>query len=137
MLHRPVRKELIKSVIVEVASVHFSHCIASKCSPPSTALMLCLPTPPCYLQGTFEDARDPLSLTDIVTCSRCIDGDLTLLAAVLDIPDEEVATIKSKFKAVQGQTYHMLQKWHSSGTHTKQELAEILKGAGFPQAAST
>ena len=103
---------------------------------PSTALILCLPMPPCYLQGTFEDARDALSLTDIVTCSRCIDGDLTLLAAVLNIPDE-VTTIKSKFKAVQGQTYHMLQTWHSSGTHTKQELAEILRGAGFLQAAST
>ena len=70
----------------------------------------------CYLQGTFKDARDALSLTHIVAFSRCIDGDLTLLAAVLDIPDEEVTTIKSKFKAVQGQTYHMLHKWHSSVT---------------------
>ena len=72
----------------------------------------------------------------MVACSRCIDGDLTLLAAVLDIPDEDMATIKSRFKAVQGQAYHMLQKWQSSGTHTKQELAEILQGAGFPQAAN-
>ena len=46
-----------------------------------------------------------------------------------------MAAIKSKFKTIQGQAYHMLQKWQSSGTHTKLELADILYGAGLPQAA--
>lgn len=63
------------------------------------------------------------------------EGDLTLLAAVLDIHDEEAATIKSKFKLAQGQAFQMLKKWQSSGTHTKQELTEILQSAGFLQAA--
>lgn len=63
------------------------------------------------------------------------EGDLTLLAAVLDIDDEEVAIVKSKFKLAKGQAFQMLKKWQSTGTHTKQELTEILQSAGFLQAA--
>ena len=129
------QSENSNSRLNEVASVHFSHCTASKCSP--LQLHLCLSMSPCYLQGTFENPGDPLSLAHIVACSRCIDGDLTLLAAVLGITDEDMATIQSRFKAVQGQAYQMLQKWQSCGTHTKQELAETLQGAEFPQAANT
>ena len=86
-------------------------------------------------QHSFEDKKEPLSPGLVVACSRHIEGDLSLLAAVLDIGDEDMKTIKSKFKTAQGQAYHMLQKWQSSGTHTTHELAEILQGAGFPQAA--
>ena len=72
----------------------------------------------------------------MIACSRCIDGNLNVLATALHIPDEEVKTIKSKFKTAQTsyQAFHLLKKWQSFGTHTKQELAEVLQGAGFPQA---
>ena len=72
----------------------------------------------------------------MIACSRCIDGNLNVLATALHIPVEEVKTIKSKFKTAQTsyQAFHLLKKWQSFGTHTKQELAEVLQGAGFPQA---
>ena len=76
-----------------------------------------------------------MSLVHIVACSRCIDGDLSLLAAALDIPDEEMADIKSKYKTVNGQALQMLKRWQSTGTHTKQELAKILQNGDFLQAA--
>ena len=72
----------------------------------------------------------------ITLCSRYIDGDLRLLAAALDISDEEVATIKSKFKNTRGQVLQMLKKWLSSGIHSKQELVETLWGNGFIRAAN-
>jgi len=78
---------------------------------------------------------ESLSLMDIIACSRCIDGDLTLLAAALDIPDEDMSTIQSKYKNAQGQALQMLKKWQSSGTHTKRELINILQGTGFAKAA--
>ena len=83
-----------------------------------------------------EEKNEPLSLSHVIACSRCIDADsdLTLLAAALDIDDEEVATIKSKYKQANGQALQMLKKWLKSGTHTKQELADILQAAGFLQA---
>ena len=71
----------------------------------------------------------------ITLCSRHIDGDLTLLAAALDISDDEVATIKSKYKNTRGQALQMLIQWQSSGTHTKQELTKILQNTGFKRAA--
>ena len=88
-----------------------------------------------FFQHSFEDKKEPLSPGLVIACSRHIEGDLSLLAAVLDIGDEDMKAIKSKFKKTQGRAYHMLQKWQSSGTHTKHELAEILQRAGFPQAA--
>ena len=94
-------------------------------------LFLCF----CFFQRSFEDEKQPLSSGLIVACSRHIKGDLSLLAAALDIDDQDMTTIKTKFKSIQGQALQMLKKWQSSGTHTKHELAEILEGAGFPQAA--
>ena len=82
-----------------------------------------------------EDEQEPLSLGHLVTCSRCINGDLSLLAATLDIPDEEMALIKSKYKTTNGQALQMLKRWQSTGAHTKQELVDILHNVDFPQAA--
>ena len=94
-------------------------------------LFLCF----CFFQCSFEDEKQPLSSGLIVACSRHIKGDLSLLAAALDIDDQDMTTIKTKFKTIQGQALQMLKKWQSSGTHTKHELAEIVESAGFPQAA--
>lgn len=88
-----------------------------------------------FFQRSFEDGKELLSPGLIVACSRHIKGDLSLLAAALDTGDDEMKTIKSKFKTIRGQALQMLKKWQSSGTHTRHELAEILEGAGFPQAA--
>ena len=71
----------------------------------------------------------------ITACSRYIAGDLTLLAAALSISDDDMSTIRSKYKNVQGQALQMLMKWQSSGTHTRKELIECLQGTGFTQAA--
>jgi len=71
----------------------------------------------------------------ITACSRYIAGDLTLLAAALGISDDDMSTIRSKYKNVQGQALQMLMKWQSSGTHTGKELIECLQGTGFTQAA--
>ena len=73
---------------------------------------------------------------EIQIISRHIYGDLTQLAAALDISDEEVATIKSKVTNPRGQAHQMLKKWQSSGTHSKQELVETLRGNGFIPAAN-
>ena len=71
----------------------------------------------------------------ITTCSRYIDGDVTMLAAALDIPDEDMSAIKSKYKKVQAQALQMLKKWRSSGTHMRQELIDILQSTEFQTAA--
>ena len=78
---------------------------------------------------------EPLTLLHITACSHYIDGDLTLLAAALGIPDKDMSDIRSKYKKVQGQALQMLMKWQSSGTHTRKELTECLQGTGFTQAA--
>ena len=87
------------------------------------------------IQCPSEEKKEPLSLSHIIAYSRCIDADsdLTLLAAALDIDDEEVATIKSKFKLANGQALQMLKKLLESGMHTKQDLADILQAAGCLQ----
>ena len=46
-----------------------------------------------------------------------------------------MADVKSKYKTTNGQALQMLKKWQSTGTHTKQELTEILQNVDFPQAA--
>ena len=88
------------------------------------------------IQYPSEEKKEPLSLSHIIAYSRCIDADsdLTLLAAALDIDDEDVATIKSKYKLANGQALQMLKKWLKSGAHTKQELADILQAVGLLQA---
>lgn len=86
-------------------------------------------------QHPFQDEKNLVSLGDIVACSHYIDGDLSLLAAALDIPDEQLETLKSKYKRTQSQVIQMLKIWKLSGTRTKQELTEILQGVGFSQAA--
>ena len=84
----------------------------------------------------FESKEEPLSLDHMIACSRGIDGNLNMLATALNVPDEEVKTIKSTFKTAQTsyQAFQILKKWQLFGTHTKQELSEILQGAGFLQA---
>ena len=82
-----------------------------------------------------DDKTESLSLMHITTCSHYIDGDVTMLAAALDIPDEDMSDIKSKYKKVPAQALQMLKKWWSSGTHARQELIEILQSAEFEKAA--
>ena len=86
-------------------------------------------------QHPFEHKKDLVSLGHIVTCSHCIDGELSLLAAILDIPDGQLETLKAKYKNTQSQVIQMLKIWKLSGTHTKQELTEILQATGFSKAA--
>ena len=76
-----------------------------------------------------------MSLDDIVACSHYIDGEISLLAAALDIPDEQLETLKAKYKSTQSLVFQMLKMWTLSGTHTKQELTKVLQAAEFSQAA--
>ena len=86
-------------------------------------------------QHPFQDEKDLVSLGDIVACSHYIDGELSLLAAAMDIPDEQLETLKAKYKSTQSHVVQMLKMWTLSGTHTKQELTEVLQATGFSQAA--
>ena len=92
-----------------------------------------------YLHEAIPLSQHPfqneLSLSHIFACSHHINGELSLLAAAFDIPDEQLETLKAKYKSTQSQVIQMLKIWKLSGTHTKQELTEILQAAGFSQAA--
>lgn len=86
-------------------------------------------------QHPFQDEKDLVSLGDIVACSHYIDGELSLLAAAMDIPDKQLETLKAKYKSTQSHVVQMLKMWTLSGTHTKQELTKVLQATGFSQAA--
>ena len=58
-----------------------------------------------------------------------------MLSAAVDIPDEDMSAVRFKYKKVQAQALQMLKKWRSSGTHTRQELIEILQSTEFEEAA--
>ena len=74
---------------------------------------------------------------DLVKCSRSMDGDLSELAAIISIGDEEAAAIQSRFKKPQSQALQLLRKWHSQTQGSRQALVEVLKSAAFHQAAQS
>ena len=80
-----------------------------------------------------ESEKEMLSVSQIALCCRHIHGDITQLAAALGISDEVI--FKSKHGKIRDRAVQMLIQWQSSGTHTKQELTNILQNTGFERAA--
>ena len=76
-----------------------------------------------------------MTSAELRVCARYISGDLLPLAHTLNIPEDEVKSIQSRFKSAQLQAQHMLKYWQSTGDRSKQDLADILNDAGFVDAA--
>lgn len=78
---------------------------------------------------------NPPTVGDLLSCSRCIQEgvDLSLLAAALDIPDDEFDIIRHKYKNPQGQALQLMKVWHEEkgGSSSKRKLADVLLNAGF------
>ena len=83
---------------------------------------------------TSKDAL-PITMEDALKCCRHIEGDVALLAPALDIPDESLQKIQSKFKQTQGQALQMIQTWMTSTGGDRVVLISILRGSGFGKAA--
>ena len=74
-------------------------------------------------------------MEDVLQCCRHIEGDVALLAAALDIPDESFQEIQSKFKQTQGQALQMIKTWMTSTGGDRVVLISILRGSRFGKAA--
>lgn len=66
-------------------------------------------------------------------------ADLSLLASVLNISDDELQSVRSRHKTSQGQALQLMRKWHSGlreqSQHTaRQTLINALNAAHFPSA---
>ena len=65
------------------------------------------------------------------------DGDLEGLAVALNISDDDLATIQSRFKKKEAQAQQLMHKWRrETNMGSKQSLCEILAATGFQQAAT-
>ena len=62
-------------------------------------------------------------------------GNLEELASTLYISDNDLATIRSKYKKKEAQAQHLLYKWHKETNGSKQRLCEILTATGYDEAA--
>ena len=76
-----------------------------------------------------------MTSVELRACARYMSGDLLPLAHTLGVPEDEVKSIKSRFKSAQLQAQHMLNYWQSVGERSKQELADILTDARYVDAA--
>ena len=78
---------------------------------------------------------EPPTPRELRACARCIQGEVSFLAATLNISDEKMESIRSRFKNPQSQALQMLTQWQSEKEGGRQELAGILNDCGFPDAA--
>ena len=62
-------------------------------------------------------------------------GDFERLAGALDIPDDDLAIIQSKFRNKETQAYKLMYKWHTKTRGNKQRLVDILAMTGYEKAA--
>ena len=63
------------------------------------------------------------------------DGDLEELAGALNISDDELTTVQSRFKNKQSQAHQLMCKWQTETNGSKQRLFEILRATGYHEAA--
>ena len=78
---------------------------------------------------------EPPTPSELRACARRIEGDISFLAATLNISDVKMESIRSRFKNPQSQALQMLTQWQSEKGGGRQELAEILNDCGFADAA--
>ena len=80
--------------------------------------------------------QDPLTEANMLSASRLMsDGDLEELAVALNISDDDLATVQSRFKKKSAQAYNILCKWRTKTGGNKERLVETLNVAGFEEAA--
>ena len=71
----------------------------------------------------------------MVSCSRHMDGNLSLLASAMDVTDKDMENLQSNYKSTSSQALQLLKIWHREGGGSKQELSKLLCSAGFAEAA--
>ena len=76
-----------------------------------------------------------IELSDIVCCSRHMEGNLSLLASAMDMTDEDMEQLKTKYKSTPGQALQLLKIWQKNIGGSRLELSKLLSGAGFSRAA--
>ena len=80
--------------------------------------------------------QNPITEADMLSASRLMgEGNLEELAVALNISDDDLATVQSRFKKKEAQAYNVLFKWHSETGGSKERLVEILNAAGYEEAA--
>ena len=62
-------------------------------------------------------------------------GDIEELAGALNISDDDLATIQSRFKKKETQAHRLMCNWHAESGGSKQMLVEILHAIGYHEAA--
>lgn len=87
------------------------------------------------VSGQQTAPPSPVGLSDMVFCSRHMDGSLSLLASAMDITDDEMEQLSAKYNSTQGQALQLLKIWHRNIGGSKQELYKLLTSAGFSEAA--
>ena len=71
----------------------------------------------------------------MVRCSRCIQGDLSLLASAVDVPDDNMDILRKQYKSTQAQALQLLKVWNRDLGGSREELHDLLVSAGFTEAA--
>ena len=62
-------------------------------------------------------------------------GDIEELAGALNISDDDLATIQSRFKKKETRAHRLMCNWHAETGGSKQMLVEILHATGYHEAA--
>ena len=91
------------------------------------------------LQGSGDvataaaDLDNPPTDANLLSCSRYVqeNADLSLLASVLDVSDDEFDQIRHRFKKTQAQALQLMKIWREKKgkSATKRELADVLGSA--------
>ena len=90
---------------------------------------------PGHADAVADESDNPPTDVDLIFCSRCIQegADLSLLAAALNVPDDEFDTIRHKYKKPQGQALQLMRIWlkEKGRSSSKRKLADVLLSVGF------
>ena len=86
--------------------------------------------------GKQAATPSPVGLSDMVCCSRHMEGNLCLLASAMDVTDKEMEELSVKYNSTQGQALQLLKIWQKNIGGSKQDLYKLLTSAGFSSAAN-
>ena len=81
------------------------------------------------------DPKVPPTDPDLIRCSRHFIDDLTELAGLVDVSDDELEEIKKKYKKISIQALQLLKTWRNKTKGSRQDLYELLVCLGQSEAA--
>ena len=81
------------------------------------------------------DLNSPPSDPDLYRCSQYLSDDLTDLAGLLDVSDDELDQIKKRFKKINIQALQLLKTWRNNRKGSCQDLFGTLQCLGQSEAA--